>query len=202
MQVAGGAAEVENVGTPHLAPSESEPDEEMSLEVEVVVVVEVAVARVDQSAQVAVTGQGLQTSVVEDAIVAEKQNDAALEGYQGVDWIAVGVFVLIGQKHFPSDDLQMVENVVEKLVVGDLQVDQMQRTLCSQAGVSSLIVPANQFDLAQMKQLEYLTAAEVMLMAEDFVMQLAAHLESHLGAAPCQALFEPERELQLKPDSE
>lgn len=48
----------------------------------------------------------------------------------------------------------------------------------SQAGVSSLIVPANQFDLAKMKQLEYLTAAEMMLMAEDFVMQLAAHLES------------------------
>lgn len=177
MQIAGGAAEVDqNVGTPHLAPSDGEPDEEMSLEVEVVVAVEVAATSVDQSALVAATGQGLRTLVVEDAIVAEKLNGAAVEGYQRVDWI--GVFVLIGQKHFPQDDLQMIENVVEKLVVGDQQVDQMQGTLYLQAGVSSLIVPANQFDLAKMKQLEYLMAAEMMLMAEDFVMQLAAQLES------------------------
>lgn len=54
----------------------------------------------------------------------------------------------------------------------------MQGTLYLQADVSSLIVPANQFDLAKMKQLEYLMAAEMMLMAEDFVMQLAAQLES------------------------
>lgn len=54
----------------------------------------------------------------------------------------------------------------------------MQGTLYLQAGVSSLIVPANQFDLAKMKQLEYLMAAEMMLMTEDFVMQLAAQLES------------------------
>lgn len=179
MQIAGGAAEVDqNVGTPHLAPSDGEPDEEMSLEVEVVVAVEVAATSVDQSALIAATGQGLRTLVVEDAIVAEKLNGAAVEGYQRVDWIGVGVFVLIGQKHFPQDDLQMIENVVEKLVVGDQQVDQMQGTLYLQAGVSSLIVPANQFDLAKMKQLEYLMAAEMMLMAEDFVMQLAAQLES------------------------
>lgn len=54
----------------------------------------------------------------------------------------------------------------------------MQGTLYLQADVSSLIVPANQFDLAKMKQLEYLMAAEMMLMAEDFVMQLTAQLES------------------------
>lgn len=63
----------------------------------------------------------------------------------------------------------------------------MQMVLYSQTVVVFLIVPANQFDLAKMKQPGHLTAELMMLMAEDFVMLQAGHLESLLGAAPCQA---------------